>query len=125
MNAPMASPLDVRLMNMTAVVLLLTFIALAMGSAARWLARSPSFDIQSIAVLGDTSHNNAVTLRANVAPRLQGTFFTVDLARVRAAFESVPWVRRAVVRRDFPNRLKVVLQEHRAAAYWEPRASCV
>jgi cell division protein FtsQ len=105
-------------MNTTAVVLLLTFVALAVGSTARWLARSPAFDIQGISVSGDVSHNNALTLRANVAPRLQGTFFTVDLARVRAAFESVPWVRRAIVRRDFPNRLRVELQEHRAVAYW-------
>jgi len=44
----------------------------------------------------------------------------VDLARARAAFEAVPWVRRAVVQRDFPSRLKVVLQEHKAAAYWGP-----
>lgn len=122
MNAPLASPLDVRLMNTTAVVLLLAFVALAVGGTARWLARSPAFDIVGISVLGDVSHNNAVTLHANVAPRLQGTFFTLDLARVRAAFESVPWVRRAVVRRDFPNRLKVVLQEHRAVAYWGPES---
>ena len=120
MNAPVASPLDVRLMNMTAVVLFLAFLALASGSVARWLARSSVFDIAGISVLGDTGHNNAVTLRANVAPRLQGTFFTVDLARVRAAFESVPWVRQAIVRREFPNRLKVVLQEHSAVAYWGP-----
>jgi cell division protein FtsQ len=64
------------------------------------------------------THSNAVTLRANVASRLNGTFFTVDLARVRAAFEAVPWVRHAVVRRGFPNRLHVDLQEHVAVAYW-------
>lgn len=30
----------------------------------------------------------------------------------------MPWVRQAVVRRDFPNRLLVQLQEHQAVAYW-------
>jgi len=30
----------------------------------------------------------------------------------------MPWVRRAVVRREFPNRLKVILQEHQAVGYW-------
>ena len=38
MNVALTPPLDVRLMNTTAVVLLLTFVALAVGSTARWLA---------------------------------------------------------------------------------------
>jgi cell division protein FtsQ len=53
-----------------------------------------------------------------VAPRLAGNFFTVDLGATRAVFESVPWVRRALVQREFPNRLKVVLQEHKPVAFW-------
>jgi cell division protein FtsQ len=42
----------------------------------------------------------------------------MDLAAGRRAFESVPWVRQAVVQRIWPNRLEVRLQEHRAAAFW-------
>lgn len=118
MNPAVASPMDVKLMNMTAAALLLTFVVLAFVSTGRWAARLSVFDIKGIAVTGDVSHNNALTLRANVAPRLSGTFFSIDLARVRAAFESVPWVRRATVRREFPDRLNVVLHEHQAVAYW-------
>lgn len=111
-------PVDVRLMNMTAFVLFAAFALLAVGALATWLARHPVFSVHAIAVNGELMHNNAVTVRANVAPRLAGTFFSVDLDRARQAFETLPWVRRAVVRREFPNRLKVVLQEHKAAAYW-------
>lgn len=118
MNSTVATPLDVKLMNMTAVVLLLTFAVLGVLATARWISRLPAFDIRSIAVAGQVTHNNALTLHANVAPRMSGTFFTVDLGRVRSAFESAPWVRRAVVHREFPNRLQVVLQEHQAVAYW-------
>ena len=53
-----------------------------------------------------------------MVPRLSGTFLTLDLTQARKAFESVPWVRQAVVHRDFPNRLRVQLQEHQAVAYW-------
>lgn len=113
-----ATPLDVKLMNTTAVVLLVGFCILSVVAAARWAARLPVFDIAAITVLGEVSHNSAINLRANVAPRIKGTFFTVDLAQVRGVFESVPWVRQAVVRRDFPNRLLVKLQEHQAVAYW-------
>ena len=113
-----ATPLDVKLMNTTAVVLLIGFCILGAVTGAKWAARRPIFDIAGITVTGEVSHNSALNLRANVAPRIQGTFFTVDLAQVRGVFESVPWVRQAVVRRDFPNRLLVKLQEHHAVAYW-------
>jgi cell division protein FtsQ len=122
MSPAAPTPLDVRLMNATTLVLWLTFVVLGVAATARWVARLPVFDIAGIRVSGDFTHNNTVTLRANVAPRMSGTFFSVDLVRVRSAFEAVPWVRRAVVRREFPNRLRVDLQEHRAAAYWGSEA---
>ena len=118
MNASVVTPVDVKLMNMTALVLFMAFVVAGAIATARWVVRLPAFDIKGIAVSGDVSHNNELNLRANVAPRLSGTFFSVDLKQVRAAFESVPWVRHAVVRRDFPNRLRVDLQEHQAVAYW-------
>lgn len=118
MTDAMPAPFDVKLMNLTASVLFAGFGVLVLGAAFWWVLRNPAFAIGGISVQGELTHNNAVTLRANVAPKLAGTFFTVDLAATRTAFESVPWVRRATVRREFPNRLKVVLQEHAPVAYW-------
>lgn len=123
MNSSVATPVDVKLMNTTAAVLFMAFAGLVVMAAGRWVARLPVFELQGVSVSGDLEHNNAATLRVNVASRLKGTFFTIDLARVRAAFEAVPWVRRAVVRREFPNRISVVLQEHQAVAYWEDEES--
>lgn len=125
MSEAMQVPLDVRLMNGAAAMLLLLAATMALGAGLWWALRHPVFSIAGITVTGDVAHNSALTLRANVAPRLTGSFFTVDLAQTRQAFEAVPWVRRAVVQRDFPNRLKVSLQEHQAVALWgseaEPR----
>jgi cell division protein FtsQ len=84
--------------------------------------RQPFFPLAGIKVDGEVTHNNAVTLRANVAPQLAGNFFTVDLARARAAFETVPWVRKAVVRREFPNKLRATLTEHVPVAHWGDEA---
>ena len=117
-STPLPLPLDVRLMNGAAALLMLVFAVMAAGAMLAWMARQPVFQIRSIEVRGELTHNNAVTLRANIAPRLAGNFFTLDLARTRAAFESVPWVRRAVVQREFPDRLRVSLQEHEALAFW-------
>ncbi len=111
-------PPDVRLMNATAGVLALVAALLLAAMAFLWLARQPLFAIRAISVDGDTARNSVSTIRANAAPRLAGNFLTMDLASVRRAFESVPWVRLAVVRRVWPNRLRVQLQEHRAVAIW-------
>ncbi|MFN7446577.1 MAG: cell division protein FtsQ/DivIB [Curvibacter sp.] len=118
LNHPAALPMDVRLMNLTATLLLLGFVLLALATGGRWLAHHPFFAIRGLTVLGDISHTSALTLRAQVAPQLKGTFLTVDLNAVRLAFEGLPWVRRAVVQREFPNRLRVILQEHQPVAYW-------
>lgn len=112
-------PSDVRLMNATANIL---WIAVALGLAAMavaWAARWPLFSVRTIQVEGDVARNSVATIRANAAPQLAGSLFTIDLGAARRAFESVPWVRQAVVRRVWPDRLVVQLEEHRAAAYWE------
>ena len=113
-------PLDVRFMNGMSMAFGLLFVLMGLLLLTSWLFRQPIFNLSAITIRGDVVHNNAVTLRANVAPRLAGNFFTVNLAQTRAVFESVPWVRKAVVQRQFPDRLKVVLQEHQAVAYWGP-----
>ena len=118
MKNELSAPFDVRLMNLTASLLFLLLALLLVGALMLWASRNPVFAIRAISVTGDVTHNNALTLRANVAPRLNGTFLSMDLGATRLAFEAVPWVRRAVVKREFPNRLKVRLQEHKAVAYW-------
>lgn len=118
MNDSLLLPFDVRLMHMTASALFVIFALVALTTLAQWLAQRPAFAIASITVTGDVTHNNEPTLRANVAPRLAGNFFSLDLVQARQLFEATPWVRHAVVRREFPNRLRVELQEHQAAAYW-------
>ena len=110
--------MDVKLMNSVTGALGLVFACMVLTLAASWLMRQPLFNLSAIQVQGDLVHNNAVTLRANVAPKLAGNFLTVNLESTRAAFEAVPWVRRAVIQREFPNRLNVVLREHQAAALW-------
>jgi cell division protein FtsQ len=111
-------PLDIRLMNGLASALFGVLVLMLLGAALAYVLQLPRFAIRGVTVLGDVSHYNAISLRANVMPRLKGTFFTLDLQATRQVFETMPWVRQAVVRRDFPNRLKVQLQEHEPVAYW-------
>ena len=111
-------PLDVKLMNAVSSLLIMLFVGILCAAGLWALIRNPIFALTDINISGDVQHNNAVTLRANVAPQLMGNFFTLDLFKARRAFESVPWVRTAIVEREFPNQLLVRLEEHQAVAYW-------
>ena len=113
-------PVDVRLMNgVASVIFALAAVGLA-WAAVLALTRLPMFNVAAIRVDGDLSRNSVASIRANATPQLVGNFFSIDLQRAQAAFESVPWVRQAVVRRVWPDRLAVQLEEHRPEALWQP-----
>ncbi|MBV9890485.1 MAG: FtsQ-type POTRA domain-containing protein, partial [Rhizobacter sp.] len=109
---------DVRLMNATAVAFAVLAAATLVATAVLWIARQPFFAIRAITVEGDVARNSVSTIRANALPKLAGNFLTIDLAAAKRAFESVPWVRVAVVRRVWPDRLRVRLEEHKPVAIW-------
>ena len=118
MKATAPLPFDIRFMNKVASLLLTLSVLLCLASGLWWVLRHPSFAVQLITVEGEVSRNNALTLRTNVVPHLSGNFFTLELDQARRAFESVPWVRSAIIHREFPNRLRVRLLEQHPVALW-------
>ncbi|MGC4061011.1 MAG: cell division protein FtsQ/DivIB [Aquabacterium sp.] len=109
---------DVLWMNAAASVLLVVAIGLLLAAGVTKLTRLPYFNLQRVELEGDLQRNNVATVRANIVPRMRGGFFNADLNHSREVFEAVPWVRKATVRRVWPNELRVVLEEHQPAAYW-------
>jgi cell division protein FtsQ len=118
MKKPITLPMDVRLMQWTSGLMFALALIMCVASGLGWLLRHPAFSIQGITVRGNVAHSNAVTLRANVLPQLTGNFFTLNLLQARQAFEQIPWIRSALVRREFPNRLAVTLDEFQPVAQW-------
>lgn len=115
-------PLDIKLMTVATRALVVLLCVLCAAGALLWAVRHPVWTVRAITVQGDVAHQNAVTFKAQLASQMKSTlsasFLTLDLQQVKRLFEGVPWVRRAVVQRDFPNRLKVTIEEHQAAAWW-------
>jgi cell division protein FtsQ len=121
-TASVALPPDIRLMNAVSALLVATLMAAAAWGLVRWVVGLPVFNLRAVQVGGDVNRNSAASLRANALPRLHGSFLSMNLRDGRAAFEAVPWVRHAQLQRVWPMTLRVNLEEHRAAAYWESRA---
>ena len=109
---------DAIAMRITANLLLAVAAALTLYAAAHYVVHLPIFPLRDIQLTGDVAHVTHDQVESVVAREIRGNFFTVDLAQVRAAFEKLPWVRKVNVRRQWPDRLEVAVEEHRPLARW-------
>lgn len=78
----------------------------------------PIFPLKEVRVDGQLHHVTREQLKLIVDKHLTGNFFTMDLVKARDAFEKLPWARKVSVRRRWPDRLEVAIEEHKALARW-------
>lgn len=113
---------NARLTNFVANVLALAAVLALLVGGIVWVSQRPYFNISHIRIepmQGNTLHYvSAATVQATIAGRVIGNFFSIDLDDTRRLLETVPWVRRAQVRRIWPNTLLVRLEEQQALALW-------
>lgn len=104
-------------LNATANALLAIAAVLVGGALLARLAQLPAFELREVRITGELTHVTRGEIE-DVVRQLGGSFFTLDLARARARFERLPWVRAVAVRRQWPAGLDVALEEHRPFARW-------
>jgi cell division protein FtsQ len=107
-----------RILNIAAGVLVgIAVLAFAVAGLAL-LLRSSFFPVTELEVKNALAKTTKEEIQAATRGRIDGNFFAVDTAGVRAALEQLPWVRRVSVRRVWPDRLEVTLEEHVPLARW-------
>jgi cell division protein FtsQ len=109
------------LINLLADLLLLGGGVLLAWVAAMALQRLPVFPLRQLVVATPLDQVSRAQIEYTARGALSGNFFTVNLDTAQAAFERMPWVRTATVRRLWPDGIELNLEEHRAAARWTPQ----
>lgn len=109
---------NVKLLNVVSNALFALVALIVAWAGLKILLESAAFPLRSIRVEGELTHVVRADVVNALQGRLSGTFFNMDLGAVRTQFETIPWVRRAEVRRLWPDRLEVRLEEHVALARW-------
>jgi cell division protein FtsQ len=109
---------DVTALRLTANLMFAVAATLTLYGAAHYLVHLPAFPLRDIQLTGEVAHVTHEQVESVVDRELHGNFFTVDLAKMRAAFEKLPWVRTVNVRRQWPDRLEIAVQEHKPVARW-------
>jgi cell division protein FtsQ len=106
--------------QLNAVAAALAFFA-ALGllwGALAWALRQPPFEFRTVIVRGSLERVSTAHLEAAIRGELTGTFFTMNLDRARTSLARVPWVRNVALRRQWPQRLEVTIEEHAPLARW-------
>jgi cell division protein FtsQ len=109
-NAAALDRLSELLFAMAALIVLVGVV--------RFAIHQPVFALNEVRVVGAPGYVTLDQVEAITQRDFRGTFFTLDIVRLRASFEKLPWVRKADVRRQWPDRVDVVIEEHRPLARW-------
>ncbi|MCG6874184.1 MAG: cell division protein FtsQ/DivIB [Betaproteobacteria bacterium] len=110
-----------RILNSMARGLFLAAGAIAVYLVARAAMSSTLFPLRTVSVVGDLQHVSGEAIRTGLAGRVSGNFFAANLDVLRGALEQIPWVRRAAVRRQWPDHIQVRIEEHVPIARWTDR----
>ena len=85
--------------------------------AWNWAAQR-SWPVQWVHVEGTFRHVSAEEIRAQLAPLLKVGFFGIDAPSLRITIEGMPWIRRADIRRRWPDAIVVTVEEQEPLARW-------
>jgi cell division protein FtsQ len=87
--------------------------------AVQYVTHLPGlFPLHSVLLVNAPQRVDPAEVLEVVRNDVKGNFFTVDIGQLTQSLEKVQWVRGVEIRRDFPSRLEVQLEEHQALAHW-------
>ncbi len=107
-----------HLLNALADLLILVAAAALIASMVLWLVRVPSLPLRQVVFTQELQHTRRAEIEQSLPRVLKGNFFSLNLEAVRGELESLPWVRKVELRRVWPARLEVKIEEHRPVARW-------
>lgn len=109
---------DAQALRQLANALLGISLLLVLFGTTHYLVHLPEFPLNTVQLDAAPQRVDTAQIEEVVRNDVHGNFFTVDLESARKAFEKLPWVRKVNVRRLFPWKLEVDLEEHVALANW-------
>lgn len=108
-----------QLMNTLAdLLLMIGGAALFSGIVLALSTRFPLPPVRTLVFKEPLAHIQRTEIQQAVRGQLGKDFLRLDIDRVRRVLESLPWVRRAEVRRVWPTQLEISIEEHVPVARW-------
>lgn len=102
----------------TLISLALLIAVTAGWQSYQWLMLPTTLPIRSVTLAGELKYVVPGDLQALLQKEVEAGFFSIDLAAIKRRVESLPWVYQASLRRIWPDRLQVTIEEQRPIARW-------
>jgi cell division protein FtsQ len=106
-----------QLMKDIADLLFMAGAAVLLVALAIGVERLPLFPVREVVVTNELREVRRAEIERALSGMLRGNFFGVGLDAIRQSLEHLPWVRRAGVRRIWPARIEIVIEEHVPVAF--------
>ena len=116
-SVPIAAWFTISRINGLANWLFVICALFALYAVFQWLSRSTVFGLRHVVVSTPLKQVDTAVL-SGVMRSLRGDLFSVNLDDARANVARLSWVRNVNVRREFPDRLHVSIEEHEPLASW-------
>jgi cell division protein FtsQ len=105
-------------MSAIADLLLAAAAAALLVAMLLWMTRMPFFVLREVAVTHELKEVRRIEMERALAGLLRGNFFSINADVLRQSLERLPWVRQVEIRRRWPSRLEITIEEHEPVAFW-------
>lgn len=108
---------DLQALKRLTLLVYLLIIPLVIFLIQQSLIRS-NFPINEIQIKNQYEKVDSLQVDLIIQQYLRGNFFGLDLNLTRNVFKKLPWVREVSVRRIWPDKIEISIEEHQVIARW-------
>lgn len=99
--------------------LFLLFVLILIGTGLAWIYNSNYFPVKKVSIEGKLTHADSKQLQTIAQKYMSGNIFRADVNGAQEAFQKMPWIDSALVRRRLPDTVEIQLTERIPVARWK------
>lgn len=103
------------------VVLVVSGSVAGLALMLDWMKDPRAWPVNNVRIEGDFRHLDRIALQGSLAPMLEQGFFGSQVAEIQSQLQARPWVEQVSVRRVWPDRVQISINEQQAVARWGAR----
>lgn len=96
--------------------------ALGLTLMLEWMNDARYWPVNQVRIEGHFRFLQRAEIEHEVAPVASNGFFAMNVGEIQARLQALPWVDRVSVRRVWPDRVEIIIDEQLAVAHWGDEA---